>query len=168
MQLIVRATLVFSLLALLSSCGFKPRGQQLLPSNIDQVWTYSPQAHSPMLRSLNQRLKLYNIATVENVEATEESQTIAIYLNSDNLDRRLLSLFATGQVAEYELIYTVRYRVKLPDKDAFDAVVKVTQEYQDDPDQVLAKSRELDLILTEMRVTAADRIIRLLASQAAS
>lgn len=119
-----------------------------------------------MLRSLNQRLKLYRIKQTDTVTEAEEQQTAAIYLTSDNLDRRLLSLFATGQVAEYELIYRVKYRVKFPAQEAFDTEVTVTQEYQDDPDQVLAKSRELELILTEMRTSAADKIIRLLASQA--
>ena len=41
----------------------------------------------------------------------------------------------------------------------------VAREYQDDPDQVLAKSRELDLVLDEMRAESADRMIRLLSSQ---
>jgi len=36
----------------------------------------------------------------------------------------------------------------------------VTRDYQDDPDAVLAKSRELDLVLGEMRQQAAERIIR--------
>jgi LPS-assembly lipoprotein len=41
----------------------------------------------------------------------------------------------------------------------------VAREYQDDPDQVLAKSRELELVLNEMRTESADRMIRLLSSQ---
>lgn len=48
----------------------------------------------------------------------------------------------------------------MPSGDIRDFEFQLTREYQDDPDQVLAKSRELDLILAEMRRQAADRIIR--------
>jgi len=41
----------------------------------------------------------------------------------------------------------------------------VSREYQEDPRQILAKSRELELVLNEMRDESADRIIRLLSSQ---
>ena len=46
------------------------------------------------------------------------------------------------------------------------AQFEVVRDYQDDPDQVLAKSRELELMLDEMRDEAADIIIRRLSSQA--
>ena len=75
-------------------------------------------------------------------------------------------MFATGQVAEYELIYNVRYTVLFSDGQALKTSFEVLREYQDDPDKVLAKSRELNLVVNEMRLEAADRIIRLLSSQA--
>jgi LPS-assembly lipoprotein len=43
--------------------------------------------------------------------------------------------------------------------------MSVTREYQDDPRQILAKAREFELIMEEMRDETADRIIRLLSSQ---
>ena len=75
-----------------------------------------------------------------------------------------MSLFSTGQVAEYELVYTIRYQLQFPAQDAQEIEFDVTREYQDDPDAVLAKSRELDLIQNEMRREAANRIIRQIAS----
>lgn len=91
-----------------------------------------------------------------------------MYLLPEKLERRLLSVYASGQVAEYELIYTVRYRVQFPDEEAIMATFDVMRDYQDDPDQVLAKSRELELVLDEMRAEAADIIIRRLSSQASA
>ncbi len=66
---------------------------------------------------------------------------------SDGLQRRTLSLFPNGQVAEYELIYTV----ELSDDDAGSGCHSPTKlslyrDYQDDPSRALAKARELDLI----------------------
>jgi LPS-assembly lipoprotein len=89
---------------------------------------------------------------------------VIVYLRSDQLERRLLSLFSTGQVAEYELVYTIKYHIQFPAQDAQEIEFDVTREYQDDPDAVLAKSRELDLIQNEMRQEAANRIIRQVAS----
>ena len=86
----------------------------------------------------------------------------------EKLERQLLSVYPSGQVAEYELIYVVRYRVQFPGKEAVMVQFEVVRDYQDDPDQVLAKSRELELMLSEMRDEAADIMIRRLSSQAAA
>jgi len=44
------------------------------------------------------------------------------------------------------------------------AQFEVVRDYQDDPDRALAKSRELTLLLNEMRKVAADKILRDMAS----
>ncbi len=59
---------------------------------------------------------------------------------------------------------TIKYQIQFPAQDAQEIEFDVTREYQDDPDAVLAKSRELDLIQNEMRQEAANRIIRQIAS----
>jgi LPS-assembly lipoprotein len=68
-------------------------------------------------------------------------------------------------VAEYDLVYTVEYQVVFPNRVPIKNKLTVSREYQDDPDQILAKSRELNLVLNELREEAADRLIRLLSSQ---
>ncbi|WP_100640904.1 LPS assembly lipoprotein LptE [Alteromonas facilis] len=152
----------------LSSCGFTLRGSQQFPEHIKQVEVRSLSDHDPQALALAERLRVYQLDYTRAAASDMLNNTVIIELRPENLDRRLLSVFRTGQVAEYELIYRVDYRVTFPQADPFDSSVEVLREYQDDPDQVLAKSRELDLILSEMRADAADRIIRLMASQAAS
>ena len=61
-------------------------------------------------------------------------------------------------------MYTIKYQIQFPTQDALEQEFDVTREYQDDPNAVLAKSRELDLIQNEMRHEAANRIIRQIAS----
>jgi LPS-assembly lipoprotein len=61
-------------------------------------------------------------------------------------------------------VYTIKYQIQFPAQDPQEIEFDVTREYQDDPDAVLAKSRELDLIQNEMRQEAANRIIRQIAS----
>jgi LPS-assembly lipoprotein len=100
--------------------------------------------------------------TINNVNVlkapTAESPELRII--SDKLDRRTLSVFENGQVAEYELIYTVNYHVRFPDEDPIVFRFELNRDYQDDPNFELAKSRELSLLLRELRQSAADKILR--------
>ena len=152
-------------------CGFKLRGDYGLPSGIQQLQLLAPQKNTPLYRILGKQLQGFNIEVWDNStidtqinERVDEQIDAIVYLTSDVLERRLLSIFSTGQVAEYELVYTIGYQIQFPSQDALKLVFDVTREYQDDPDAVLAKSRELDLIQNEMRHEAANRIIRQIAS----
>jgi LPS-assembly lipoprotein len=154
---------------LLQGCGFKLRGSQALPSFLNNVVILTQFDYLPLSRALDKRLPVYQLNSIvgENTipEGIEPTTVVVIKLQPEELERRLLSVFSTGQVAEYELIYTVDYEVIFPFADPISASVAVAREYQDDPDQVLAKSRELELVLSQMREESADRIIRLLSSQ---
>ena len=159
---------VLSVSTLLSGCGFHLRSGPSLPDNINTVAIDSARAHAPLARALDKHLNVYGLNSVDKSaqSATATANNIHIYLLPEQLERQLLSVYPSGQVAEYELIYIVRYRVQFPGKEALMAQFEVVRDYQDDPDQVLAKSRELELMLDEMRDEAADIIIRRLSSQA--
>lgn len=165
---IYTALLLLLTTAALSGCGFKLRGDQSLPPGIQKVNLVSPAQYTPLQRAVKQQMHVYQIPLTEGRSIDLSKDTVNIVLLPDSLDRRLLSLFPTGQVAEYELVFSVRYQVAFPDREPQLIEFDVTREYQDDPDEVLAKSRELDLVLSEMRRQAADRMIRLLASQQSS
>lgn len=157
---------VLSVSTLLSGCGFHLRSGPSLPDNINTVAIDSARAHAPLARALDKHLNVYGLNGVDKNTQSATSNTIYIYLLPEQLERQLLSVYPSGQVAEYELIFIVRYRVQFPGKEAIVAQFEVVRDYQDDPDQVLAKSRELELMLDEMRDEAADIIIRRLSSQA--
>ncbi len=158
--------LVLVCLALLG-CGFKLRGDYGLPSNIQHLQLTAAQNNSPMHRVLKKTLQSFDIQIWPSAAIAKQNDTkldAMLYLQSDQLERRLLSLFANGQVAEYELVYTVKYQLQFPHQEPQEISFDVTREYQDDPNAVLAKSRELDLIHSEMRLEASNRIIRQIAS----
>ena len=83
-----------------------------------------------------------------------------LMLQQDSLERRTLSLFPNGQVAEYELIYRVQYQLLLPGQELQQFQFELTRDYQDDPNQAAAKAKELELMLGELRQQAANRIVR--------
>lgn len=159
--------------SLLTSCGFTLRNNYELAKQFNSLQISSAERHSRLQKALAHRLAFLDIK-VNQSHTTFTNQTATIHLQPESLDRRLLSLFPSGQVAEYELVYNVTYLYypaqnasvhagtasSNPPPEAIEKKFVLTREYQDDPDQVLAKSRELDLILDELRVQAADRIIR--------
>jgi LPS-assembly lipoprotein len=159
-----RVLLTIGLAMILTACGFKLRGDYQIPEQFKQLHVASRQSHAPMQRALKNRLSSFNILLIDDPVEAHQNKASIIVLQPERLERQLLSLFATGQVAEYELIYTLDYQVITPDETSHDLRVDIIREYIDDPDAVLAKSRELDLIVSEMREEAADRVIRQLAT----
>ena len=158
---------ILTIVLTIVGCGFKLRGDYGLPTGIKQLQLLAAQKNTPLHRILGKQLQGINIDVWDNTASADqinEQVDVIVYLSSDQLERRLLSLFSSGQVAEYELVYTIKYQIQFPAQDALEIEFDVTREYQDDPDAVLAKSRELDLIQNEMRQEAANRIIRQIAS----
>lgn len=145
--------------SLLSACGFHLRGDYLLDDDLQKLYVSSSDKHGELTRLL----KLNLIRNQIKVMPRSSAELPELKLVSDKLDRRTLSVFSNGQVAEYELIYSVHYQVRFAGEDARDFRFELYRDYQDDPNLALAKSRELSLLLSEMRASAADKILRDLA-----
>jgi LPS-assembly lipoprotein len=145
--------------SLLSACGFQLRGDYLLDDELKTLYVSSSDVHGELTRliKLNLTHNQVNVLKHSKVDSPE------LRIISDKLDRRTLSLFANGQVAEYELIYSVRYQVRFTGEDAREFHFELYRDYQDDPNLALAKSRELSLLLSELRTAAADKVLRDLA-----
>ncbi|AZQ85407.1 hypothetical protein EKO29_16300 [Colwellia sp. Arc7-635] len=163
-QLIIRQVsklVSFSIiLALLNGCGFQLRGNYLLAPELQTMEFSSVDQFGELTRLVKQHLTINDVKLVQ--QSAKEIPQMRIL--QDNLDRRTLSVFPNGQVAEYELIYTVRYQILIPGEDVKKFSFELNRDYQDDPDIALAKSRELSLMLREMRQEAANKILRDMAS----
>ncbi len=154
------ATSLVLVVSLLTSCGFKLRGDYLLAPELQTLYVSSVDQHGELTRLFKKHLKMNNVNVLPHYQVGKAE----IRILKDSLDRRTLSLFPNGQVAEYELIYTVRYQIRMENKEPQDFVFELNRDYQDDPNVALAKSRELSLMLSEMRLSAVDRILRGMAS----
>ena len=154
---------IIILSSLLSACGFHLRGDYLLSDELQTLYVSS----SDVQGELTRLVKLHLSRNQVKVLKTKSAKSPELRIISDKLDRRTLSVFQNGQVAEYELIYTVHYRLRFATKDdgsenkePQDFRFELNRDYQDDPSLALAKSRELSLLLSEMRQSAADKILR--------
>lgn len=139
---------------LLSGCGFQLRGE--LPLAKYPAIYLEGDRHSELLTKLAEQLKRNNVTLLDGAD----NKAPHIQLLSDGLQRRTLSLFPNGQVAEYELIYTVEYQLLMPGMETNPYKIELYRDYQDDPSRALAKARELDLLLDELRTQAVARMIR--------
>lgn len=157
-----RILLVICLTSLLGACGFHLRGDYLLSDELQTLYVSSSDVHGELTRLVKQHLSRNQVKVLKYKNA----QTPELRIMSDKLDRRTLSVFQNGQVAEYELIYAVHYQLRFgsvdgePSEEPQDFRFELNRDYQDDPNLALAKSRELSLLLSEMRKSAADKILR--------
>jgi LPS-assembly lipoprotein len=146
--------------SLLTACGFQLRGDYLLDDDLQTMYLSSSDVHGELTRLVKLSLTRNQVKVLKS----SKKDIPELRIISDKLDRRTLSLFSNGQVAEYELIYSVHYQVRFTGEDARLFNFELYRDYQDDPNRALAKSRELTLLLSEMRASAADKILRDLAT----
>ena len=167
MRLVIRtlntlttSSLLLGVVLLVNACGFQLRGDYLLAPELQTLYISSADRHGELTREIKQHLTINQVNLVSQFNKNIPEMRIL----KDTLDRRTLSVSPNGQVAEYELIYTVRYELRMANKDIQAFKIELNRDYQDDPNFALAKSRELSLMLSEMRKEAADKILRNMAS----
>lgn len=145
---------LFILTTALSGCGFQLRDNYQLPAAMQGVSVQAP-AFSEFSQVLQRRLSLAGAELVDSAQAD-----VIIEVLDDQLDRRTLSLSQSGQVAEYEMIYTVNYQIIRQGSEPQKLQVEVYRDYQDDPNFALAKTREREVLIGEMRDDAARQLLR--------
>jgi LPS-assembly lipoprotein len=151
--------LLFFVLITTAGCGFKLQRSYSIPVELQQLHLSSSDQYSELTRLVGDRLRINRVTLVA---AADDTPTLRLV--SDSLERATLSLYPTGNVAEYELIYLVNYTVMLPEQEPTEFQAEIRRDYQDDPRTALAKSREMEILTREMRAQAADSIIQTLAS----
>lgn len=157
------------LTSLLVGCGFALRQSAPLPLALQGIQVSSQESvselHNITAKYFTQKQAQFirlksevNALQLKAANSLDTSPNALLSLAPEKTERRLLSIFSTGQVAEYELNFTVRYTLRIGQIPPQTYSLTLTREYQDDPQQVLAKSRELNLILNELREEAAATI----------
>ncbi|MCL1043783.1 LPS assembly lipoprotein LptE [Shewanella electrodiphila] len=160
-MLIKRISLAMMALVILTTagCGFKLQRSYSIPVELEELHLSTNDQYSELSRLVSDRLRIHTISTVPASDTTP-----TLRLVNDSLERATLSLYPTGNVAEYELIYLVNYSLTLPESEPQIFQTEIRRDYQDDPRTALAKSREMEMLVKEMRIQAADNIIQTLAS----
>ncbi|WP_245907254.1 LPS assembly lipoprotein LptE [Photobacterium sanctipauli] len=141
-----------------ASCGFHLRGNYMLPDDIAKLSLTSFDRYGELHRQVKSQFKLHGIEPVP-----PSANVPNLHLISESTGERTLSLYQNARAAEYELTYTVRYRVVVPNKGSQSYTSRVNRTFLDNPLTALAKSVERDMIEDEMRQQASRQIMRQLA-----
>ena len=158
MRATLNLVLILVLIATLTGCGFQLRGNYQLPEPLQSV-SLKSQVSKELNEHMQQRF------AHSGIKLSEEAQPITVHLTSDKLERRTLSLFESGQVAEYELLYQVNYQLIQNQRLLLERTVEVARDYQDDPNFALAKTREREMLVDEMRAEASRLILQQIISE---
>ena len=157
-QALYRHTILMMTLAttlLLTGCGFHLKENNGLVEKCPEVYLQTSDPKSDLTRLMKLRLRGANIKIL-----TQPSPDVAVInLISETQTERTISLYANAQNAEKEIGYTMKYSLKMPNYTAKTFSVNLYRDFLYDSNQALAKSREAELLLKELRVIAADHVL---------
>ncbi len=143
---------------LVTGCGFHPRGMSEVTFK-----TISIQGNSlSMSRELRQTLKSNGIRVIEN---TEDAALLFELINESN-EKRILSLSGGGTVREYELVYKVSFRTRLPNTPLWSEAqtVQSRRNFSYNDKALLAKLDEENKLNADMHSEVVREIMRRLSA----
>lgn len=152
-------TLLLLLSLFLSACGFHLRGEYQIPDSLMILHLSSSDEFSALTKAIHAQLSHNHIQLVE-----ADAGIPNLHIGKEHLATRTLSLYETGQVAEYEMSYSVKIKVTRKNHDDEHFQIKFHRDYLDNPLAALAKSKERELIMAEFRNMASEQVLRYLAT----
>jgi LPS-assembly lipoprotein len=141
---------------MLAGCGFQLRGQVAIP--FETIYIDTP-GYSAFANDL-ERAIVSGGAT--RVVANRDEADAVLRILSERQERVILSLSTGGRVREFELRYSVAYR--LTDKSSVDLAppgeISLRRDMTYDDTQVLAKESEQALLYRDMKNDAVQQMLR--------
>jgi LPS-assembly lipoprotein len=155
---VVFLVLIYSTAALIAGCGFRLRGSIELPAELTKVAIEGTRPNGELGVALRNGLARVGGQVVDSAEFAQS----VLVITQDSSSRRVLSVDSIGQANEYELAYTLGFR--LDDPDGTNRVVQqsinLRRQYRYNPDQTLAKADEEVRLVREMREDAVRQMLR--------
>lgn len=159
------AFLMLSILALtLAACGFQPRGQVPQLSGLPgPVLISGIDPYTPLHREIG--LQLLQAGTTLTNDGDEAASVLRI--RDHRSSRRLFSVDSRNQAAEFELVESLKFVVRLPGQQQAqeEQTVRVLRILYRPDTEVLAREREEKDLRDDMRRDLVGRMIRRIHAQ---
>jgi LPS-assembly lipoprotein len=142
--------------ALVSACGFRPRGSISLPADFRQVYVEAPV-------QMADELETFLASGGASSAKSRADADAVISVQSEHFEKRVASVDATtGKAREYVLLYALDFSVRMKNGTALvpSEHMVVRRVYVFDPTAVLGASNNVDALHLDMQRDAAERIIR--------
>jgi LPS-assembly lipoprotein len=136
-----RFTGFFSLVilcTLISACGFQLRGTQALPDSLSSLnFECANEKSWDLCRRLSREFQLHHIKLSDDAEMT-------LSISNVNKKQRSVSIDSDASTAEYNLIYSVRYKLIHSATQTLisSQFVETNQSYRHQSSALIAKERE--------------------------
>ena len=157
-QALASLLLIYSVVALLSGCGFRLRGSIDLPEELTEVALEGARPNGELGIALRNGFARVGGQVVDSAASANS----VLVITQDSFSRRVLSVDSTGQANEYELAYTLGFRLDDPDgtNRVAQQSINLRRQYRYDPNLTLAKADQEARLVREMRQDAARQLLR--------
>jgi LPS-assembly lipoprotein len=152
-------TFIVACMLMLSACGFQMRGLADLP--FKTIYIQGP--NLTVTKDLKKALGINDVTIVNSAEKAD----LLLELMNETYEKRILSLSGRGRVTEYELIYTLNFRMRPAGSELWGQPQSIEgrRDFSYDDTQVLAKSYEEARLREDMQADAVREIMRRLVAQ---
>jgi len=188
----IRLTCIFLVTAVLGGCGFYLKNGSGIPAELRNLTLVSSKySDLTRLIKQELRYNQINLV-VPKITATEslttesddsadvigedstqtkitamdpallDSQTPVLRIMSESTGSRTVSLYSNATAAEYELSYVIKIEVRLPDQEPQYFTIALQRDQLNNSQEALARSRESELLIRELREAAAQQVVRTL------
>ncbi|MEM7082885.1 MAG: LPS assembly lipoprotein LptE [Pseudomonadota bacterium] len=142
--------------ALITGCGFAPRGADSLPADLAPVYIKS-ERNTELTKALRRALELRQVALATSPIGAGAVLTVN---NQDN-GQRILSVAATDGPEEYEVFQTAVFSLSIDDTVYIsNQRLALTRDYTFDRNDVLGKRHEYESLRTALAAEMAQAILR--------
>ncbi|HFA59472.1 MAG TPA: hypothetical protein ENJ83_02145 [Rhodospirillales bacterium] len=153
-----RILLLALAIGVLTACGFHPRGAARLPAAMAVTSIEGLAAYDPLRQRIRWRLEAAGVRVVEDPEAA----TARLQILARNFLKRPLTVSQRGQVTEYELVRSLRFRVIDADDRTLvpEQTLTITRSYLFDRTNPLGTSSEEAAIAEAMERDLVSLLLR--------
>jgi len=153
------AALLVALAPAVTACGFHLQGVARLPPAFATTQLVAEDRYTDFHRALEDALR------ASGSQLAGAGATATVEVLTDDSGQRVLSVSASNTPTEYEVYYTIRYGVRIGDKEALTPkVLTLTQAYSFNETAVLAKEQEQEQIRAALARELAALVMRRLAA----
>ena len=147
--------------ACIAGCGFHLQGQVTIPATLQPTYVEPVDRFSPFYRQITRDLQTAGATLVES----PEQATAILSILADETGQRVLSVSARNVPTEYEVFYTIEYRLTAGTETLLETqALTLTRDYTYDPNLVLGKAHEEQLL----REAIVDDLVRIVVKQIAT
>ncbi len=154
---LARTPLITLFVLCLAGCGFHLRGMVDMPPWLNNIAIILQEGHPDLGPLLQEQLQAYNINVVDGPSLA----SYWLFIESDNFQQQITSVSSSTTPRQYQLIYTVRFKLQSRDgKELISATpVVVTRQITVNSDRMLGSDEEEAITKHEMRRDAAMQIL---------